>query len=106
MTASDRCWHEVWTLAPLVKWPDDYDWHLAMLDPTDFETSPLRVIASVVCDLRDRGQRIHWRRVRWRAQRRHPDGAAWVNTLVKAVGCAGSMDYWMGELKCLARKAA
>jgi hypothetical protein len=98
-------WHvrsvEAAVLGYFILWPYESEWHLAELSPDLFSTVPYAKITEIVCGLRDRGRRIHWRRIRWMARQRDRELATHIKNL-KEHAAIGRFDVWFGELRFLA----
>lgn len=97
---------EWFVLAPLVVWPRENAWELDGLSPQLFSDHGLRVVAEVLCDLRNRGRYVHHKRVARAAERRlGPIGRYIVEGLGK-IGTSGNLTHYVSELHRLAKGRA
>ena len=86
----NRHYAEQFILAHLLASPRLHAWEVGGLVPSMFSDEAHRLIAQALCDLRDQGRLIHWRRVSGLLKRRRQ--ACWrdIDTLrLKAGACVG-----------------
>jgi hypothetical protein len=103
----ERRFDEQVVLATLLRWPRRNAWELGGLEADMFADADHRVIAQALCELRDSGRFVHWRRVKGLVKRRRPDLAFFVEGLSRALGTDAGLSPAVARLHAArARRAA
>lgn len=91
-------------LGRILRDPNDNEWALERLSPTKFVFANLKQVARCICDLRDTGKRIHYRRVRriLNSQKTRENG--FVKWCLDRAIPGFALNSWMDELEQLNEK--
>lgn len=85
-------------LAILLAYPEQNRWELDGLEADLFAEPVHRLIARALCEVRDSGRRVHWRRVAGELKRRGHACHADVRRLVGAIGTKAGLTLAVSRL--------